>query len=333
MSICVMVYAQDCPPEGCPPGPAFSCPGEVDCSLLKCGRLPPCADGEILGTLPGACCARCLPKKCQLNCDRVRCAFPVCKKGFVAKQVFLYAQDCPLEGCPPGPSFSCPGEGDCRLVKCARLPPCAEGEILGTLPGACCPRCLPKDCELNCDRVRCAFPVCNRGSVAKQVFLYAQKCPPGPSFSCPGEVDCKVVRCGALPTCANGEILGTLPGACCPRCLPKDCELNCDAVRCAFPICKKGTVAKPVFSACVITLANYCNDTGEIDCRAVLCSPVNCPPHQIEGIIPGRCCPTCLPKDCELNCDAVRCAFPLCVNGTVPRKLFCKCCLQCVRCN
>uniref|UniRef100_A0A6P7F1Z8 Uncharacterized protein DDB_G0274171-like n=1 Tax=Diabrotica virgifera virgifera TaxID=50390 RepID=A0A6P7F1Z8_DIAVI len=315
-----MVYAQNCPP-----GPPFSCPGgAADCRLVKCSSPPTCNFGEKLGKLPGACCPRCVPNDCQLNCITVRCDFPACQIGTVSQKVYLYAQKCPIEGCPPGPSFSCPGEVDCSLLKCGRLPPCAEGEILGTLPGACCARCLPKGCQLNCDRVRCAFPACKKGFVAKQVFLYAQDCPPGPSFSCPGDADCKLVRCGALPTCGDGEILGTLPGACCPRCVPKDCELNCDAVRCAYPVCKKGTVPKQVYLyavQCPPGPAYSC--PGDADCTVVKCAaPPTCENGQILGTLPGACCPRCVPKDCELNCDAVRCAYPVCRRGTVPKQVY-----------
>ncbi|XP_050516817.1 uncharacterized protein DDB_G0274171-like [Diabrotica virgifera virgifera] len=77
------------------------------------------------------------------------------------------------------------------------------------------------------------------------------------------------------------------------------------------------------------TLITHC--ATEEECKATHCSEPTtvCPKGQVLKELPCKCCPECVPDNCDTNCDAVKCAKPTCPPGQILTPVRCQCCQEC----
>ena len=115
-------------------------------------------------------------------------------------------------------------------------------------------------------------------------------------------MNCGYVKC-AMTKCKEDEISVTKPGNCCPECVkgvcpPKPPCIGCESCpggyndgcnSCACDINGKAICTK---KACLVKNKPYCTQ----DCTKVFCIQSICNKNEISTVLPGDCCPTCIPS-------------------------------------
>ncbi|XP_053559271.1 LOW QUALITY PROTEIN: extracellular matrix organizing protein FRAS1 [Bombina bombina] len=167
----------------------------------------------------------------------------------------------------------------CETTQC-RDPQCdfTKGEVLRIEYNTCCPQCTSQSqgfCQhegiIRAHETQWSQSECTECSCANSKVTCASKpCPP--------------------LTCKNGDIQHIPPGECCPICVGtgESCSLEGHLLRdgeqwklsqCSRCICKNGFV----------------------ECFTADCLPMLCEKDEMLAVVPGKCCPECLPKSCTVS--------------------------------
>ncbi|KAK7111112.1 hypothetical protein V1264_010798 [Littorina saxatilis] len=223
-------------------------------------------------------------------------------------------------------------------VRCSRMtcPPvtCKPGQVSQSLPGQCCPRCLPSGRPCRDEEgsrredgsewspLPCVLCVCRDGH---------SKCLPR---QCP------------RPNCPQEDVVAPGPGECCSRCKSQQCNHH-------GQVYQDGEVWKT--DTCTTCLCH----SGAVHCKTHLCQ--RAPPCQQDEMAvskPDQCCPQCLQKEGACEMESIRrfhrdiwnisdCEYCMCHHGDVQcRTLVCpsvqcaqeevlvqpigKCCPECI---
>ncbi|XP_053317651.1 extracellular matrix organizing protein FRAS1 [Spea bombifrons] len=167
----------------------------------------------------------------------------------------------------------------CESAIC-RDPQCdfAKGEILRIEHNKCCPECASGShgfCQ-------------HEGTVhAHGTQWTASECTVCSCMN--GKVTCAPKPCLNV-RCQRGEVEHLAPGECCPTCVGTgdSCSLEGhqlqDGEEWQLSQCSKCT----------------CRN-GLTECYTVSCQPLLCDKDEILALIPGKCCPKCLPKSCTIS--------------------------------
>ncbi|XP_069123568.1 extracellular matrix organizing protein FRAS1-like [Argopecten irradians] len=206
----------------------------------------------------------------------------------------------------------------CEQVRCT-TPKCkfSKGEYLQIPSDDCCPECVQQ-----------LLPCQHQG----QTVQHNKNWKPDPCTDClclDGDVSCKSVACRRL-RCKPGEVTQTLPGECCPACIPSGRSCSYDGER-----YQDGSEWEPIPCAkCV------CRD-GQTTCYPIQCPPLVCPQDQQMERAPGSCCPRCIGATCTDQRVRYKdgqqwkrdpCTYCVCINGaTVCRAKECMPELKCAK--
>ncbi|KAM9330542.1 extracellular matrix organizing protein FRAS1 [Gastrophryne carolinensis] len=159
-----------------------------------------------------------------------------------------------------------------------------------------------------------------------------------------GKVTCAPKPCPRT-NCDAGEVEVVAPGECCPTCMGsgESCSLN-------------GLVMKDGEEWKLSQCSRCTCKNGVSQCFTADCLPMLCEKDEILAVVPGKCCPECLPKSCtvsgkiyehgvqwkkdpcltcicdkgEVKCHAKTCASITCNKGQTKIKHAGQCCDQCV---
>ncbi|XP_075060088.1 extracellular matrix organizing protein FRAS1 [Mixophyes fleayi] len=105
-----------------------------------------------------------------------------------------------------------------------------------------------------------------------------------------GKVTCASKHC-PRPRCKAGEVESVAPGECCPMCVGtgEPCTFDNGAVLKDGEDWKLGQCSR-------CTCKN-----GVTQCFTADCLPMLCDKDEILAVVPGKCCPECLPKSCTVS--------------------------------
>jgi hypothetical protein len=280
-----------------------------DCALVDCAQPGICPEGS--GLIKHGCCSVCL------NCSQVACLSVTCASG--------YESYVPDGSCCP----SCRLKAECGPV-CEIF--CPYGNVFDVQGCPTCecnpqPVCQPRSCDAFCpygnmvDEVGCPTCACNPNPQCGDIT-----CSPCPERSmaiysndscCPHCISCPAAEECSQQLCAIGFELKTLPGQCCPSCVPK---LDCSAVLCASVFsCPSGQVR--VKKGC----CEVCEPA--VPCDNVRCFIFDCPANTKKVYPDGSCCPTCLPIP---NCTLATCTTQSCPPGSELVHSDLECCPSCL---
>ncbi|KAM4706664.1 extracellular matrix organizing protein FRAS1 [Discoglossus pictus] len=222
----------------------------------------------------------------------------------------------------------------CESTKC-RDPQCdfTKGEVLRIEPNKCCPECASKSQGF------CKY----EGTVHAHGTQWTQsECTVCTCMN--SKVTCASNPCPRL-ACKSGEIEYIVPGACCPVCVGtgEPCSLDGHLLRdgeewklgqCSRCVCRNGVT----------------------QCFTADCLPLLCDKDEILAVVPGKCCPECLPNSCtvsgktyehgvqwkrnpcttcmcekgEVKCHAKSCYPSACEKGQTRIRRPGQCCEECV---
>uniref|UniRef100_A0A1A8B690 Kielin/chordin-like protein n=1 Tax=Nothobranchius furzeri TaxID=105023 RepID=A0A1A8B690_NOTFU len=257
----------DCVFEGKVYGPGDSFhPADDPCQICTCEVMP---DGEQH--------LKCYRKQCPslVDCPKSNILFsgpesccPVCAQPLTNCTNTLIGNEVLATD---DPCFTCQCKDltwTCLQQACPLLT-CPVNEQV-TLPDSCCPVC--KDCVIESQNKRvtsgsswtdsdddCVTCTCNLG-----------------------HVECSIEEC--LPVvCVNGQKQVKTPGRCCYECRGESClyqgtEYHSD---------EQWEVDECTSCTCV---------SGDVRCRSERCPPLTCAADESPAVIPGLCCPHCLPR-------------------------------------
>ncbi|KAK3090989.1 hypothetical protein FSP39_016284, partial [Pinctada imbricata] len=282
------------------------------CEQVRC--LSPNCDfrrGEYLQVPSDGCCPECVPHltPCQYQSQTIPhntewnpkpCTECLCWDGEVT---------CNPEVCP-----------DTR---------CKPGEVSQTLPGNCCPQCIPSGRS------------CLSGG---HRYEDGQEWSPIPCTKCvcrDGQTTCYPIRCSSI-VCPQGQTIGRPEDGCCPVCTAPTCSDGVNQYKdgeqwqkspCTFCTCIQGKVvcrdkecvkakemecmkneakvtreaecclecvSAEVATSGMLQTCEFCIcDQGKVSCHTATCGHVKCKKNEIEVKLPGKCCPDCvIPPQC-----------------------------------
>ncbi|XP_075781086.1 kielin/chordin-like protein isoform X2 [Pelodiscus sinensis] len=289
--------------------------GEVRCVTAPCPPLT-CAHRV---TEPGDCCPRC--QGCVVQGRPYRpgetfqpsldpCEICTCELlEFGGPQVRCYRRPCPsLVGCPRS-QVQPPGENQC-CATCAQALTQCTAELAGReLPAADdpCHTCRCQDLTWVCVRQGCPPLSC---PPAEQFTPQGACCPvcdgcvieagerrvaDGESWtdseddciSCTcsrGHVDCHIAACAPIE-CQGSLRRVRMPGSCCYQCQDPDGSCSYQGQR--YQAGAHWPVDACTTCSCV---------SGEVHCRSQRCPPAACAADETPTLVPGTCCPRCLPR-------------------------------------
>ncbi|XP_028441200.1 kielin/chordin-like protein isoform X2 [Perca flavescens] len=288
--------------------------GVTTCSEVRC--LSPCIN---FISVPGECCPVCAD--CVLD-GRV----------YGPGDSFHPADDpcqiCTCEVMPDGEQHL-----RCYRKQCPSLVDCPKSNILFSGPDSCCPvcaqplsnctaalignevlatddpcftcqcqdltwtclhqNCLPLTCPLNEQFVspHSCCPVCKDCVIEGQNRRVAN----GSSWTdsdddcvtCTcnlGYIECSIEEC--LPAaCLSGQKQVKIPGRCCYEC--QDSEASCLHQGTVYHSNEQWEVDECTSCTCV---------SGDVHCHSERCPPLTCATDEMPAIVPGLCCPHCLPR-------------------------------------
>ncbi|XP_070804020.1 kielin/chordin-like protein [Pituophis catenifer annectens] len=140
-----------------------------------------------------------------------------------------------------------------------------------TPPGSCCPIC--DECVIEADGRRVSDGETWKDSADSCV-----------SCSCHlGHVECHIQECLPL-VCQDGLVEVQVPGQCCAEC--QDPGQNCSHLSQVFHSNQRWQVDECTSCTCV---------SGQVHCRRERCPPSTCAADETPALIPGVCCPRCVP--------------------------------------
>ncbi|XP_077332215.1 extracellular matrix organizing protein FRAS1 [Lithobates pipiens] len=222
----------------------------------------------------------------------------------------------------------------CEMAFC-KDPQCdfTKGEVFRIEHNKCCPECTSRK------EGACQY----EGQEHAHDTQWAQsKCT---MCTCKhGKVSCASKPCPKTH-CNEGEVGIVAPGECCPVCFGtgESCSLN-------GHVMKDGEEWK-------LSQCSKCTcKSGVTQCFTADCLPMLCDKDEILAVVPGKCCPECLPKSCtvagkiyehgvqwkknpcstcicdkgEVKCHTKTCSSLTCYKGQTKIKQPGQCCEECV---
>uniref|UniRef100_A0A8C5LZQ8 VWFC domain-containing protein n=1 Tax=Leptobrachium leishanense TaxID=445787 RepID=A0A8C5LZQ8_9ANUR len=167
----------------------------------------------------------------------------------------------------------------CENTNC-RDPQCdfSKGEILRLEQNKCCPECASQS------HGYCQY----EGKVhAHGTQWTASECTVCTCMN--GKVTCAPKSC-RMSRCKKGEIEHLAPGECCPKCVGTGdpCFLGGQLLR--------DGEERPLSQCSKCSCKN-----GATLCFTMACPPLLCDKDETLAVIPGKCCPECLPKSCAVS--------------------------------
>ncbi|XP_053144733.1 kielin/chordin-like protein isoform X3 [Hemicordylus capensis] len=259
----------DCSYEGRVYGPGESFqPGRDPCELCTC---------ELMSN--GKQHLQCYRKQCPslLDCPRAQiqppgpshccptCAQALsnCTPSLGGNEVHATDEPCYTCHCKDL-TWVCVHQG-CPLLSC----PTAEQF---TPHGACCPICDECLIEVEGRRV-------SDGETWKDSADGCVSC------SCHlGHIECHIQECVPV-VCQDGLVKVQVPGHCCAEC--QDPGSSCSHQGQTFGSNEHWQVDECTTCTCV---------SGEVHCRSERCPPTACAADETPALIPGMCCPHCVPR-------------------------------------
>lgn len=288
--------------------------GVTTCSKLQC--ITSCSSHI---TLPGECCPLCAD--CVVN-----------KKVYVPGDSFHPSDDpceiCTCERLPDGRQYR-----RCSRKQCPSLVDCPKSQILPLAFGQCCASCAQalsnctdllvgseiqaindpcytcqcKDLTWVCEHRPCPVLSCPR---SEQITPPGSCCPvcteclvelegrrvsdgetwadrQNPCITCTctlGHVDCQIQECRPIQ-CQQGELKVRTPGTCCHVC-------QASAVSCLYQGQRYLSNEHWQVNECTTCTCV----SGEVHCHSERCPQVSCTADETPALIPGMCCPHCIPR-------------------------------------
>ncbi|KAM8892202.1 kielin/chordin-like protein isoform 2-T2 [Spinachia spinachia] len=251
------------------------------CYRKQCPSLVDCPKSNILFSGPDSCCPVCarqhqtlfkihLNKVCFLCtvpelCHLFECLEPLsnCTAALIGNEVLATDDPC----------FTCHCKDltwTCLHQNC--LPPTCPLDEQFNSPDSCCPVC--KDCVIEGQNRR----VANGSSWTDS----ADNCV---TCTCNlGYIECSIEDC--LPVfCQNGQKQVKIPGKCCHEC--QDSGASCLHQGTVYHSNEQWEVDECTSCTCVF---------GDVHCQSERCPPLACATDEMPAIVPGLCCPHCLPR-------------------------------------
>ncbi|XP_031149313.1 kielin/chordin-like protein [Sander lucioperca] len=249
------------------PGDSFH-PADDPCQICTCEVMP---DGEQH--------LRCYRKQCPslVDCPKSNilfsgpdsccpvCAQPLsnCTSALIGNEVLATDDPC----------FTCQCQDltwTCLHQNCLPLT-CPLNEQFVT-PNSCCPVC--KDCVIEGQNRRVA-----NGSSWTDSDDDCVTC------TCNlGYIECSIEEC--LPAaCLSGQKQVKIPGRCCYEC--QDSGASCLHQGTVYHSNEQWEVDECTSCTCV---------SGDVHCHSERCPPLTCATDEMPAIVPGLCCPHCLPR-------------------------------------
>ncbi|XP_043980613.1 kielin/chordin-like protein [Gambusia affinis] len=288
--------------------------GVTTCSEVHC--VSPCVN---FMTVPGECCPVCAD-----------CIFE--GRVYGPGDSFHPANDpcqiCTCEVMPDGQQHL-----KCYRKQCPSLVDCPKSNILFSGPDSCCPVCAQpltncttrlignevlatddpcftchcKDLTWTCLQQTCptlscpsdehftppdsCCPVCNECLIEGQDKRFANgaswKDCDNDCITCVcnlGHIECSTEECPPV-VCVNGQTQVKLSGKCCDEC--QDSRESCFYQGIQYHSDEHWQVDECTNCMCV---------SGDVHCRSERCPPLTCAADEMPAVIPGLCCPHCLPR-------------------------------------
>ncbi|KAM9351632.1 kielin/chordin-like protein [Symphorus nematophorus] len=249
------------------PGDSFH-PADDPCQICTCEVMP---DGEQH--------LRCYRKQCPslVDCPKSNILFsgpesccPVCAQPLSNCTTALIGNEVLATD---DPCFTCQCQDltwTCLHQICPPLT-CPHNEQF-TPPDSCCPVC--KDCVIEGQNRRVA-----NGSSWTDSDDDCVTC------TCNlGYIECSIEEC--LPAvCLDGQKQVKIPGKCCYEC--QDSGASCLYQGTVYHSNEQWEVDECTSCTCV---------SGDVHCRSERCPLLTCATDEMPAIIPGLCCPHCLPR-------------------------------------
>ncbi|XP_061577935.1 kielin/chordin-like protein isoform X2 [Cololabis saira] len=139
-------------------------------------------------------------------------------------------------------------------------------------PDSCCPVC--KDCVIEVQNRRVANGASWTDSSDDCVTCTCNL----------GHIECSVKEC--LPEgCGHGQKPVKIPGKCCYEC--QGSVASCLYQGTTYHSNEQWEVDECTSCSCV---------SGDVHCRSERCPPVTCAADEMPAVVPGLCCPHCLPR-------------------------------------
>ncbi|KAM3870584.1 LOW QUALITY PROTEIN: kielin/chordin-like protein [Diretmus argenteus] len=288
--------------------------GVTTCSEVRC--LSPCINTI---SVPGECCPVCAD-----------CVFEgrVYGPGDSFQPANDPCQICTCEVMPDGEQHL-----RCYRKQCPSLVDCPKNNILFSGPDSCCPVCAQplsnctatlignevlatddpcftcqcKDLTWTCLHQTCLQLTCPPAiqftppdsccPVCEECVIESQKrrVPNGSSWidsdddcvtcTCKlGHIECSIEEC--LPVvCQDGQIQIKTPGKCCYEC--QDLGVSCTYQGTVYQSNEQWEVDECTSCTCV---------SGDVHCHSERCPALTCATDEMPAVIPGLCCPHCLPR-------------------------------------
>ncbi|KAM9377036.1 kielin/chordin-like protein [Pholidichthys leucotaenia] len=249
------------------PGESFH-PADDPCQICTCEVMP---DGEQH--------LKCYRKQCPslVDCPKSNilfsepdsccpvCAQPLsnCTTALIGNEVLATDDSC----------FTCQCKDltwTCLHQACPPLM-CPSNEQF-TPPDSCCPVC--KECVIEVQNRRISDGTSWIDSEDDCVTCTCKL----------GFIECSIEEC--LPVvCQEGQKQVKIPGKCCPEC--QDSGTSCLYQGTEYHSNEHWEVDECTSCTCV---------SGDVHCRSERCPPLACAPDEMPAIVPGLCCPHCLPR-------------------------------------
>ncbi|KAM9854759.1 kielin/chordin-like protein [Aulostomus maculatus] len=259
----------DCVFEGRVYGPGDSFhPAGDPCQICTCEVMP---DGEQH--------LRCYRKQCPslVDCPKSNILFsgpdsccPVCAQPLSNCTAALIGNEVLATD---DPCFTCQCKDltwACLHQMCLPLT-CPVKEQF-TPPDSCCPVC--KDCVIEGQNRRVA-----NGSSWKDSDDDCVTC------TCNlGYIECNIEECLSVD-CPNGQKQVKIPGKCCFEC--QDSGVSCLHQGTVYQSHEQWDVDECTSCTCV---------SGDVHCHSERCPPLTCETDEMPAVVPGLCCPHCLPR-------------------------------------
>ncbi|XP_034389852.1 kielin/chordin-like protein [Cyclopterus lumpus] len=259
----------DCVFEGRVYGPGDSFhPADDPCQICTCEVMP---DGEQH--------LRCYRKQCPslVDCPKSNILFsgtesccPVCAQPLSNCTASLIGNEVLATD---DPCFTCHCKDltwTCLHHNCLPLT-CPLDEQFNS-PDSCCPVC--KDCVIEGQNRRVA-----NGSSWTDSDDDCVTC------TCNlGYIECSIEEC-LHTVCLNGQKQVKIPGKCCYEC--QDSGASCLYQGTVYHSNEQWEVDECTSCTCVF---------GDVHCNSEHCPPLTCATDEMPAIVPGLCCPHCLPR-------------------------------------
>ncbi|XP_056138469.1 kielin/chordin-like protein [Lampris incognitus] len=288
--------------------------GVTTCSEVRC--VSPCINTI---SVPGECCPVCAD-----------CVFEgrVYGPGDSFQPSDDPCQICTCEVMPDGEQHL-----RCYRKQCPSLVDCPKNNILFSSPDSCCPVCAQplsnctatlignevlatddpcftcqcKDLTWTCVHQSCPPLTCPHSEqfmppdsccpVCEECVIEGQKrrVPNGGRWTdsdddcvtCAcnlGYIECSIEECVPL-LCHSGQIQVKVPGKCCYEC--QDSGVSCTHLGTVYQSNEQWDVDECTSCTCV---------SGDVHCHSERCPPLACATDEMPAVVPGVCCPHCLPR-------------------------------------